>query len=342
MVGSIRFIDRVKELKALNEYCSRFRATPLYIYGPEGCGKTRLLREFTRRFNDFFMDGVAVYVDALEDRDIRKALASSLPIDVLNIGLEASMDLLQQSIPLGQALSRSISLIIDKIAEKVFRKSLKDKYILITVDDVVRSIGLGKVEYYTKWLYEVMWRLEEEYKPKAINLIATTSEGVSLNLITRHRHVGVNFIWNLDKESFKELFYELKPPSNIYFEDVWRILGGNPGKLIELMGRYYWEIDKMVFDYVWRAKGIIKRIIEEGLREELAIAIEDPDSIMGKPTRNMAKVENILVEANMLIRVGIPLDYSEIKPDLEIGLGREYAWQTPLYREALRKALNNM
>ncbi|MEM2540587.1 MAG: ATP-binding protein [Candidatus Methanomethylicia archaeon] len=81
---------RIGELKALNEYCSRFRTISFHIYGPERCGKTRLLREFVRRFNDFFMDGVVVYIDALEDKDVRKSLTSSMLIDISKIGLEAS------------------------------------------------------------------------------------------------------------------------------------------------------------------------------------------------------------------------------------------------------------
>lgn len=40
----IGFTDRAKEFKALNEHYSRFRAVPLYVYGPKGCGKLDFLK----------------------------------------------------------------------------------------------------------------------------------------------------------------------------------------------------------------------------------------------------------------------------------------------------------
>jgi len=59
---SVRFINRVEELEALRRFSSEFRPVPLYIYGAEGCGKTRLLKEFVERLHGYFGDeGVAVY-----------------------------------------------------------------------------------------------------------------------------------------------------------------------------------------------------------------------------------------------------------------------------------------
>ena len=83
-----RFIDRVAEISWLKDWSSGFRYVPLYIYGPEGCGKTRLLREFVVRFNQYFGDdGIAVYVDATEGVDLNRALLTSpnteLVIDVV-------------------------------------------------------------------------------------------------------------------------------------------------------------------------------------------------------------------------------------------------------------------
>lgn len=339
-MSELRFIDRVREIEAFKDWASESRATPLYIYGPEGCGKTRLLREFVKRFNDFFMDGVAVYIDALEDRDVRKALTSSMLIDISKIGLEASMDLLQQNIPLGHALSRSISLIIDKIAEKTFRRSFKNKYILVIIDDVVRAIGLDRVEYYVKWLYELRWKLEGEYKPKAINFIVTTSEGGSLRLIFRHRHTHPKFIWNLDKKSFEELFYELTPPPNVKIDDVWSLLGGNPGKLVELAKDFRWSLESMVEIYTGKLKDVVTIIYSKGLTEELKALINNPDNGFKTPTESMLILIDILTEANLFMRTGITLAVnSGFKPDKEIGIGEDFGWQIPMYRDILLKLL---
>ena len=50
MLG-VRFVDRVDELGALLGLAERGSGVPVYLYGPGGCGKTRLLREFARRLS---------------------------------------------------------------------------------------------------------------------------------------------------------------------------------------------------------------------------------------------------------------------------------------------------
>ncbi|MGC8570196.1 MAG: ATP-binding protein [Caldivirga sp.] len=54
------FIDRVMEFNWLRDWASGFRYVPLYIYGPEGCGKTRLLKEFVKRFREYLGDDEVV------------------------------------------------------------------------------------------------------------------------------------------------------------------------------------------------------------------------------------------------------------------------------------------
>ena len=345
-MSEVRFINRVKELNALKEWCSTFRYTPLYIYGPEGCGKTRLLKEFIFKFDELFGENaVAIYIDALEDRDIKRALISSSRIskivNVFKISIEAISDLIKTGVPIGQALSRSISLILDKIVEKFPKRSLKDKYILVAIDDVTRAIGLNKIEWYIKWLFELMNKLNEDYRPKAVNFIITTSEGVSRRLIARHRHAEILLLWNLDRESFRELFYELKPPRNKEFESIWQLFGGNPGKLIELSYRYGWNIDRMLRAYEARIREIVKRIIREGLVKELERFIENivvAEKIMGK---KMSRLEDILEKENFILyKHWVSLTYEVFdKVYPELGIGKDYAWQVPMYKELMKKEL---
>jgi len=74
-----------RELEALREWCSRSRVTPLYIYGPEGSGKTRLLKEFTLRLKEYLGgDSIAVYINALEGESVENALLLSEPLQELS------------------------------------------------------------------------------------------------------------------------------------------------------------------------------------------------------------------------------------------------------------------
>jgi AAA+ ATPase superfamily predicted ATPase len=77
MLFPARFVDRERELEALREWCSRSRVTPLYIYGPEGSGKTRLLKEFTLRLKEHLGgDSIAVYITLLKERVLRTHYSS--------------------------------------------------------------------------------------------------------------------------------------------------------------------------------------------------------------------------------------------------------------------------
>ncbi len=88
-MSEIRFVDRIVELKALKEFCSSFRALPLYVYGPKGCGKTRLLKEFVKRFNNYFgEDAIAIYIDAMERSSLEKALLTPRTIEIAKDVLE--------------------------------------------------------------------------------------------------------------------------------------------------------------------------------------------------------------------------------------------------------------
>ncbi|ABL78741.1 ATP-binding protein [Thermofilum pendens] len=333
----VRFVNRVKEIDSLRSWCSSQRATPIYLYGPEGCGKTRLLKEFVSRFEEFFgEDAIAIYIDALERESLSKAFLSSKSV---RIATETLLSLVERfsGLAVGRALAESIVTLVEKALTK---RKLEESYILIAVDDVAKAVGLDQIELYVKWLYEAMWKLYEEYKPRAINMAVTTSEGESLNLVLRHRHSYIALLWNLDKRGFEELFEELNPPSSIDFETVWRLLGGNPGKLVELKVTYGWSIDDMIKDATARLVSVAKEVRGRGLVEQVKLIIEDPDNIWHRASVEMGEAERILLRRNLIIYKGMPtIAREDVKPDKEIGIGEYYAWQIPSYREILKKIL---
>ena len=346
-MSEVRFIDRVEEIRALRGWCSSFRYVPLYLYGPEGCGKTRLLRELVKRFDELMGgDSIAIYVDALEGRDIGRALMTSgvlaKSVDIAKLGLRVVSDLIARNIPVGQALSQSLSLIVDEVARRVYGRVLHDKYVLIVVDDVTRAVGLDKIEWYVKWVFELMNKLQEEYRPRAINVIVSTSEGLSLDLISRHRHASIKLLWNLSREAFKELFTELKPPQDLDFEEVWRLLGGNPGKLVELATWHQWSLNRMIEEYRVRLFKHLSEVKERGLINELKMLVDDITEAEEVHSREMRNLIRLLEEKNLVIyKYWTTLTGKEFKkPNPELGIGRYYAWQTPLYREILREIVS--
>ena len=261
------------------------------------------------RFNDYFgEETIAIYIDATERNSIEKAILTSRTTEIAKDILEKLTERFL-NIGIGRVLSDMISTILEKA---ILRKRLEENYVLVIVDDIAQVVGIEKIEWYVKWLYELLWKLRREYKPKAINFIVTTSEGKSLRLVERHRHAHTAMIWNLDKRSFKELFHKLKPPKSIEFEHIWRLLGGNPGKLIELAENYNWSIKRMTLSYSIRLADIVRTIARQGLTSELKMVIEEPDNIAEITTERMRKLEEILIENNLIMRTGLLLDLSLI------------------------------
>ncbi len=239
----------------------------------------------------------------------------------------------------GRILAESITSILEKA---IIKKKLEDNYILIAIDDITRALGLQQIEWYIKWLYELLWKIREEYRPKAINIIVTTSEGTSLKLVSRHRHAHITLLWNLPKEAFKELFHELKPPNNTEFEQVWKLLGGNPGRLIELAEEYNWNLEKWLNNLMKRLKPLAEEIARRGLIKELKQLIEDPDNVWYKASPKIGELYDLLVENNVFMYKGFTtLNETEIPKDPELGIGQDYTWQIPAYRYILDKLLKN-
>ncbi|WP_291998701.1 ATP-binding protein [Caldivirga sp.] len=330
------FVNRVVELYWLRDWASGFRYVPLYIYGPEGCGKTRLLKEFVRRFREYFGDdGVALYIDATEGIDLDKALLTSP-------GVELVMDVVRGLVSgfINEGVGRALTRVATLIIEKALRTRLNGKYVLLAVDDVVKSMGINNVEWYIKWLYEFMQKFMSEYGPRAVNVIATTSEGESLKLLFRHNYLVTRLIWNLNRESFRDLYLPLKPPSWLDFDEVWTLLGGNPRALWELAMAFNWDLTAYRNSVVERLAPIVDEVKGRGLVKELIEVVNDPDAIHRDSNARLIELGDLLIRNNLIIYKWVStIGNASIPKDPELGIGEYYAWQLPIYRAIIKQLL---
>ncbi|WP_243680324.1 hypothetical protein [Vulcanisaeta souniana] len=120
------------------------------------------------------------------------------------------------------------------------------------------------------------------------------------------------------------------------------------------MGIDWWESEdarETLREGGWNADKVIEQLIldREVTREfirrwrrEMEAVLSDPDYLWNEGPRELA---NELIKRNLII-YGIPsrdpdqwVDTPPPEKDEELGIGRYVAWQSPLHREAVRRAL---
>jgi hypothetical protein len=172
----------------------------------------------------------------------------------------------------------------------------------------------------------------------------TTSEGITRTKIGRHRWAWLRAMWNMSREGFKEL-YEKLPGLKPIFEDIWRFTGGNPDILSQFY-QYNWDVESVIKNIIKSKKlySFIHSLSNEE-KEWLIRAVEDPDTLF---TREKISLLNKLVELNLIvddITLRDPFLWIDIPPserDLELGIGKYVAWQTPLHREAVKRTFTTL
>jgi len=213
--------------------------------------------------------------------------------------------------------------------------------VAVLVDEAFQAIGIDKASLYVKNLLNLI-----EYPPRSyerIVAIATTSEGLSRREIGRHRWGRLMMMWNMPREGFRQL-YEALPGEKPPFEDVWRLTGGNPSALA------------MLYENNWRWDDAVRAFLEQrGLmftirsltpteRAWLEEAVGDPDTLFDRERMDLLSK---LVGMNLMIEVMGRYDYlwvDEPPPEnnLELGIGKYIAWQTPIHREAVKRVLGEV
>ncbi|MEM4971920.1 MAG: ATP-binding protein [Sulfolobales archaeon] len=320
----VDFVDRELGLKRVEEWAGRGTRLVQVIYGPEGCGKTAWLKQSAELLRELGFD--VIYVNPVE-----RILQAEIGVkDVKNRLLEIVRGATED------AWGRVAWAVIDAAREMI---KAGRKRLAILADDVFQAIGLDRASIYVKGLLGLI-----EYPPadyERIVTIVATSEGISRREIGRHRWANSLPMWNMTIEGFRELYNQL-PGDKPGFEEIWRFSGGNPAVLANLMTSG-WVFDRVV-DWLIRekrVKGFISSLAEYE-RELLAKAVEDPDVLM---SREGIGLMDKLVELNLIVDV-IPkrdpwswIDAPPPERDMELGIGVDVAWQTPLHREAVRRSL---
>jgi len=145
----------------------------------------------------------------------------------------------------------------------------------------------------------------------------------------------------MNRGDFEKL-YDSIPKPKPGFDEVWRLTGGNPGALSSLY-RARWNVDLVVGSLVerrvYRLISSLKMEELEGLRR----ALDDPDVLYEESLSSLLRK---LVEYNMVVDglysrdERLWVDAPPPERDPVVGVGRRVAWQTPLHREAVRRALS--
>ena len=319
----VEFTDREKALKQVYEFAEKGTAYPIVVYGPEGCGKTAWLKQSAEVLKDLGY-GV-IYFNPLRREFLVEVGVRSVEERVQELLKQASSEF---------GLAKLIWSVIDFARDTI---RLGRGRVAVLVDDAFQFTTTYNAALFVKGLLELIEHPVERYE--RIVAIAATSEGFSRREVGRHRWAEIRAMWNMSKEGFKELYDKLPEPKSD-FENVWRLSGGNPDILRKLY-RVRWDVNS-VLSTIIEDKGITPNFINKW-RSWLEKAVEDPDNLWSPEVPEELIDELMrknLIIYNMHSRFEFRwVDEPPPEKDLELGIGRYVAWQTPIYREAVKKVL---
>jgi len=326
---NIEFVDREKALEQIRELGEKGTFPVYVIYGPEGCGKTALLKQFKALLEEEFGYYV-VYTNPLAEKAEEILQYTPTVKDIVKEVLGLFPE------PYSKIVDVAIS-----VASRIIKKISRPR-IAVLMDDVFQAVGLNKAEAYVKTLLNLIEWPPAEYE--RIVVLVASSEGVTRARIGRHNWATLRILWNMGREGFRTL-YEVLPGSKPPFEEVWRATGGNP-RYLERLLRAGWRVERVVNEIARDKRlGPFAASLSRREVEILEEVVGDPDKLFRALREPEAQsLEKKLIELNMLVEVWERDKYGWIdepppERDPELGIGRFYAWQTPLHREAVRRAL---
>jgi len=319
----IEFTDREKALKQVEELAAKGTRYPIVVFGPEGCGKSAWLRQVVEVLREAGYD--TIYIDPLH----RTFIAYSDAKYIIKKLEDASAEVI------GVAEVKLATVAIDAVKELI--SVWKKEKVAVLVDEVFQAIGLDKAEIYVKSLLNLI-----EYPPRSYErmvVIVATSEGMTRRKIKRHRWASLRPMWNISRKGFEEL-YEKIPSPKPEFEDIWKLTGGNPDVLSKLY-QAEWNVNRVITELI-NSKEFTSSFIEKW-KDWLDEAVKDPDMLWRANVPDELVRELIaknLIVHNMYDRdPWFWIDEPPSDRDLDLGIGKHVAWQTPLHREAVKRAI---
>ncbi len=318
------FVDRAEELRVLEGFAVAGFYPVLYLYGPEGCGKTRLLRELYSRLAGR-RDFLVVYVDASEAGSVEDAVFSTVP--------EALSEIIAgvAGVALGGSPGKVVAALLPRLLRRLRERLIRGKHVVVIVDDVARPLGVERVELLAKKMLDALDDLRAK-GAESVFMVATTSEGLSRRHLARHNYVALAQIWNLGRDAHEQLLDALGAPRDAR-RDAWLATGGNP-RFTLMLSSLGWSVERLE-SWVERSVRASLGDTLEAYREALAAIVEDVDALSEYPV-----LEEKLLEANLVTPVDRPcLGYTP-DPDPELGVGERYAWQAPVYKRVLARLLS--
>jgi len=324
----VEFADRVRGIEQVLEWSERGTWFPVVVFGPEGCGKTAWLRQAAEVLRERGYE--VFYIHPLDRLVYAEVSVPSIKEAFLEFARKALAE---------DALSRIAWALFDFVRDLLKVRKAK---VAIIADDVFQAIGLRYAAAYVKGLLNMIEHPVERYE-KIVAIVAT-SEGVSRSEIGRHRWANLMPMWNMSREGFEQLYRQIPEPKPS-FEEVWRLTGGNPGMLAKLY-QMKWSVDEVIKSIITFKKldtFILTLSAEE--RKWLLEAVENPDTLLAKeklPLINKLIELNLIIDSITYRDPGLWIDQPPPQKDLELGIGKHIAWQTPLHREAIRRALQEL
>jgi len=325
----VEFTDRDVALKQISVLAERGTYSVHVVYGPEGCGKTALLKQAKVILEEEFGYHV-LYANPLAKRTEEILQYSPSAKELVEKAFSVFSD------PLAKAVDLAIN-----VAGWIMQKFRRSR-VAVLMDDIFQAVGVENAEVYVKALLNLIEWPPAEYD-RVVVLVAS-SEGVTRERVGRHSWATIFVTWNMAREGFEEL-YETLPDPKPPFDEVWKWTGGNP-RFLERLFETRWDVEQLVerlviskslYDVVSRLDSVKLEVLRE--------AVEDPDVIFKRiGEREVQELRDMLVEKNLIVRVWdrkpyLWVDQPPPEKDPELGIGKHYAWQTPLHREAVRRAL---